>query len=189
MIRFDNVSFSYGKESVINNLSFTVNDGENLLITGPSGCGKTTVARLISGLIKPDSGSITAPENMSVVFQENRLIKKLDVYKNICLPLKNKQFSFADKLIGEFGFDDIKHKQISELSGGMMRRVAILRAISFGGDALLLDEPFNGIDSENISLIAKIIKREYNEANKSVVIISHNRADAEIFGAKVLNLG
>lgn len=188
MIKFDNVSFSYGEKQIIKNLSFTVNDGENLLITGPSGCGKTTVARLISGLIKPDSGSVLAPENISVVFQENRLIKKLNVYKNICLPLKKPQLALADRLIEDFGFDDLKHKSISELSGGMIRRVAILRAISFGGDALLLDEPFNGIDSENISLIAKIIKREYNENKKSVIIISHNKADAEIFKAKVLTL-
>ncbi len=188
MIKFDNVSFSYGDKMIINNLSFSIKDGENLLITGPSGCGKTTVGRLVSRLLMPDSGRITAPENISVVFQENRLINNIDVYKNITLPLEKSQLDTADILTQQFGFESIKHKSISELSGGMLRRVAILRAIAFGGDALLLDEPFNGIDSENISHIAKIIRREYNDRAKSIIIISHNKADAELFDAQILEI-
>lgn len=188
MIKFNNVYFSYGNKAVIENLSFTLEDGNNLLITGPSGCGKTTIARLILGLNKPDSGTIVADGKLSAVFQEDRLIEKLNVYKNICLPLSKEKTAFASKLISEFGLEDIKYKAIESLSGGMKRRVAIIRALAFGGDALVLDEPFNGIDKENAMLISKIINREYTKKGKSVIIISHNASDAEVFEAKILKI-
>ena len=188
MIKFNNVYFSYGNKAVIENLSFTLEDGNNLLITGPSGCGKTTIARLILGLNKPDSGTIVADGKLSAVFQEDRLIEKLNVYKNICLPLSKEKTAFAIELISEFGLEDIKYKAIESLSGGMKRRVAIIRALAFGGDALVLDEPFNGIDKENAMLISKIINREYTKKGKSVIIISHNASDAEVFEAKILKI-
>lgn len=185
MIKFSNVCFSYDGKPVLENLSFELADGKNLLITGASGSGKTTVLRLILGLNKPGSGSVAAPENISAVFQEDRLISKLNVYKNICLPLDRGKIKTADRLISEFGLEDIKFEQIKNLSGGMKRRVAIIRAIAYGGDALVLDEPFNGIDYDNSSLIAGIINREYTKKGKSVIIVSHNTADAEMFNAEI----
>lgn len=188
MISFENVDFSYNDNQIIKNLSFKLNDGESLLITGRSGCGKTTVARLILGLLMPDSGKISAPEKISTVFQEDRLISKFNVRKNIYLPLSKHRYGFADKLISEFGFDDIANSSISRLSGGMKRRIAIIRAIAYGGNALILDEPFNGIDSRNVSLIKDIIMREYTEKSKSVIIISHNKSDVVATNSKILEL-
>ena len=185
MIEFKNVCFSYG-EPLIENLSFKVNDGENLFIYGPSGCGKTTVARLILKLNTPQSGTVTAPPIISAVFQEDRLVDRISVFSNICLPLKKEQYEYAQKLIEEFGLKDVVKKPVWELSGGTKRRIAIIRAIAFGGDALLLDEPFNGIDRDNILLVSKIINREYTDNGKSVILISHNKDDAELFGAKTL---
>lgn len=188
MIEFENVSFSYNGEPVIENFSFKLESGSNLLITGHSGCGKTTLARLLLGLESPHSGKITAPENISAVFQEDRLIDKLNVYKNITLPLDKTREIFASSLISEFGLDDIRNKSISSLSGGMKRRVAIIRAVAYGGDAIVLDEPFNGIDKANITLISNIINREYTEKGKSVILISHNVSDASLFGAEILKI-
>ena len=188
MIKFNNVYFSYTDNPVIENLSFTLESGKNLLITGPSGCGKTTIARLILGLNKPDRGTVTADGHLSAVFQEDRLIEKLNVYKNICLPLNKEKTEFAKELISEFGLKDIKYEAIKSLSGGMKRRVAIIRALAFGGDALVLDEPFNGIDKENAVLVSKIINREYTQKGKSVIIISHNAFDAEAFSAEILKI-
>ena len=188
MIEFKNVSFSYEDTPVINNLSFTVESGKNLLITGTSGCGKTTVMRLMLGLIQSDSGTVSAPSNITAVFQEDRLIEKLSAYKNIILPLDKRQIKKADELITELNLDGIKSKHPADLSGGMKRRVAILRAVSYGGDAIILDEPFNGIDDENIRLIVKMINREFTEKGKSVILISHNVKDAAYFGADILKL-
>ena len=188
MVSFENVTFSYGENKVINNLSFSVSDGKSLLITGASGCGKTTVARLITRLIAPDSGIVTAPDRISVVFQEDRLIEKLNVYRNICLPLEKSQIPYAESLISEFGFQEIKNTAIRTLSGGMKRRVAIIRALAFCGDCLILDEPFNGIDKENAGKISEIITREYTNKGKSVIIISHNVSDAAALNAEVLKL-
>ena len=188
MISFKNVSFSYGDKPIIDNLSFSLEDGDNLFITGPSGCGKTTISRLILGLNTPDRGEVCVPEKISAVFQEDRLIDKLNVYNNICLPLEKHYRSKADELLYEFGMEDIKYQTIKSLSGGMKRRVAIIRAIAYGGDALILDEPFNGIDKQNISLISDIINRVYTEKKKSVIIISHTSSDAVRFGAQILKI-
>ena len=188
MIEFQNIVFSYNDFPVLNNFSFRLRDRQNLLITGPSGCGKTTVARLILGLETPKSGKIIAPQNISAVFQEDRLVSKLNVYRNITLPLDKTHSELTDRLINEFGLIDIKYKAINSLSGGMKRRVAIIRAIAYGGDAIVLDEPFNGIDRENILLISEILNREYTKKGKSVVIISHNETDASLFDAEVLKM-
>ena len=188
MIEFQNVVFSYNDFPVLNNFSFRLRDRQNLLITGPSGCGKTTVARLILGLETPKSGKIIAPQNISAVFQEDRLVSKLNVYRNITLPLDKTHSELTDRLINEFGLIDIKYKAINSLSGGMKRRVAIIRAIAYGGDAIVLDEPFNGIDRENILLISEILNREYTKKGKSVIIISHNETDASLFDAEVLKM-
>lgn len=188
MIEFKNVCFSYGEKIILNNLSFSLSDGKNLLISGVSGSGKTTVAKLILNLITADSGTVTSPSSIATVFQEDRLIEQINVFKNICLPLKKNNFNYAEKLLAEFRLSQIKNKPVYELSGGMKRRVSIIRAIAFGGDALLLDEPFNGIDNDNIKIIADIINREYTQKGKSVIIISHNTADAKLFNADILNL-
>lgn len=188
MIEFENVCFSYGEAPVIKDLSFTLPDGENLLITGPSGCGKSTVAKLILGLYKPQSGTVRAPGTQSAVFQEDRLIERLNVQRNILLPLKKPEYGLANSLIAEFGFENIKTKPIAALSGGMKRRVAIIRAIAYGGDAIILDEPFNGIDKENVRLIADVLNREYTEKKKSIIVISHNVTDAEYFSASVMEI-
>ena len=188
MIKLENVSFSYNSRPVIKNFSLNLESGNNILITGLSGCGKTTIARLILGLETPDSGKITAPENISAVFQEDRLIDKLNVYKNITLPLEKTREDFANNLINEFGLADIKYKPISSLSGGMKRRISIIRAIAYGGDGIILDEPFNGIDKSNVMLISKVINREYTEKGKSVVLISHDVSHASLFGAEILKI-
>ena len=189
MVDFKNVDFSYGEKAVIKDLSFTVASGKNLLLFGPSGCGKTTVARLIIGLEKPDSGVISAPDNVSVVFQEDRLIDNISVLKNITLPLCKEKYAFAKQLLAEFGLCDIAGKYPPSLSGGMKRRVAIIRAAAYGGDVIILDEPFNGIDKENINTTVAILNREYTDKGKSIILISHNKKDAEYFGADILELG
>lgn len=188
MIELKNVSFSYGELQLLKDFNLSVKGGECVQLYGISGSGKTTVSRLILGLEKADSGNINVPQKISAVFQEDRLLENVDVQKNIRLPLIKEQYVFADNLLKEFGLYDVRKKRVSMLSGGMKRRVALVRAIAYSGDALILDEPFNGLDNDNKIIAANIIKREFLNKDKSVLLITHINDDAELLNAKIINI-
>ncbi len=188
MIELKNISFSYEEKQILNDFNLSVNDGECVQLYGISGSGKTTVARLILGLEKAQNGIIIVPQKISTVFQEDRLLENLDVQKNIRLVLTKEQYAFSDSLLKEFGLYDVRKKRISTLSGGMKRRVALVRAIAFGGDALILDEPFNGLDTKNKIIAKNIIKREFIDKNKPVLLITHIKEDAEFLNAKIISI-
>ncbi len=188
MTELNNICFSYGDLQVLNNFNLSVKAGESVCLWGKSGCGKTTVLRLIMGLEKAQRGSITAPKKISCVFQEDRLIDSFTLEKNIKLPLKKEQYKKADKLIEEFGLSKFRETKVNELSGGMKRRAAIIRALSFEGDLLILDEAFNGIDAKNKEKIAKIIKREFLDRGKSVITVTHIANDAALLSARIIEM-
>lgn len=188
MIELKNVSFSYGELQLLKDFNLSVKGGECVQLYGISGSGKTTVSRLILGLEKADSGNINVPQKISAVFQEDRLLENVDVQKNIRLPLIKEQYVFADNLLKEFGLYGVRKKRVSMLSGGMKRRVALVRAIAYSGDALILDEPFNGLDNDNKIIAANIIKREFLNKDKSVLLITHINDDAELLNAKIINI-
>ena len=187
MLKMENVSFSYQDRLILNNFSLEVKDGECVCLKGDSGCGKTTVSRLFLGLENTQTGKITAPQKISCVFQEDRLLNHLTLQKNIFLVIPKENQKLALSLAEEFGLKDSLKLKPTELSGGMKRRVAIIRAIAFGGDALILDEAFNGIDSQNKIKIAEIIKREFILKSKPVLMITHIEEDANLLGAKTIN--
>lgn len=183
MLNLDKVSFSYGKKEVLKDFSLTVPDGKCVVLGAESGRGKTTVLRLLSRLEKPNNGSVTAPEKISVVFQEDRLAENLNVLNNVMLCIDETRKDTAIKLLSEAGLGEVIYSKIKTLSGGMKRRVAIVRAVAYSGDALLLDEPFNGLDYETKKTMANMIKREFLDKNKPVFLISHVSEDAELLGA------
>lgn len=188
MISLNNVTFSYGKQQILSNFNLEIKGGECVQLFGVSGSGKTTIAKLILGIIEAESGSVLVPQKISVVFQEDRLLENLDVQKNIRLVLTKDQYSLADKLLKAFDLYDIRKKRVSKLSGGMKRRVALIRAICYGGDALVLDEPFNGLDLQNKQIAADIIKTEFIDKNKPVLLITHVEEDAQLLNAKTVNM-
>ncbi len=188
MIELKNISFSYGEQLILKNFNLSVNDSECVQLYGVSGSGKTTVARIILGLENARSGNVVVPQNVSTVFQEDRLLENVDVQKNIRLVLSKEQYALSDSLLKEFGLYDVRKKRVSTLSGGMKRRVALVRAIAYGGDALILDEPFNGLDADNKRIAANIIKREFIDKNKPVLLITHIKEDAQLLDAKTVNI-
>lgn len=188
MIELKNVYFSYGEQNILSDFSLTVMNGECVQLNGVSGSGKTTVARIILGLEKATSGNVIVPQKISTVFQEDRLLHNLDVQKNVRLVLSKEQYSLADDILKQLGLYHVRKKRVSQLSGGMKRRVAIARAICYGGDALILDEAFNGLDTENKKIVASIIKREFLDKDKPVLLITHVKEDADLLGAKTINI-
>lgn len=184
MIVFKNVTFGFGDAPVMENLSFSVENGQCVALVGPSGCGKSTALRLAAGLLTPDSGEITVDGTVSVVFQNDRLLGWMDIIGNVCFPLKTADREKAAALLNETGLGDLAFEKPHNLSGGMKRRAALVRAVLYGGDALLLDEPFNGMDMENKKKAAEIIKREYLSKGKPVLLISHLDEDIALLDAK-----
>ena len=185
MLRLENVSFSYGDKAVLQNFSLTVHDGECVAIKGPSGCGKTTVIRLLAGLCAPNSGTVIAPERVGVVFQEDRLLPFASIKRNLFLTSPDGGRQNAMQLLRDMGLGSGADTAVRHLSGGMKRRVAIVRALAFGGEALLLDEPFNGLDAENRRTAAGLILKTAAENRMPVLISSHIDEDAALLKARV----
>ncbi len=182
MIKFNNVSFSYNDKNVLRDFSLHIKKGDRICLFGDSGSGKTTITRLILGLEKPTLGNITALPNLrpSVVFQEDRLLPFKSVLENITVFGVTKETALQSLItLGLFKEIDSYPK---ELSGGMCRRVAIARAVSLDFDYLILDEPFTGLDEENI--LAAI--RHINEIldDRPLILITHSKKEAELLNCE-----
>lgn len=185
MIRFDNVSFSYGEKQIFKDLNLEIKKGDRICLFAPSGYGKTTLLRLIMGLEKPDSGNIEGIRNktFSVVFQEDRLIPQKKIYENIELFGGNDKIT---EILNNLNLSGTENLYPNELSGGMARRVAIARAINYGGDIFILDEPFNGIDTENIKQTAEYILKITE--NKTIITVTHSKSEAELLKSEIIML-
>lgn len=179
MIQLDSVDLSLGGKSILKKFDMRISPGEHIAIMGPSGCGKTSLLRLISGLIKPDRGSVSVNGVVSCVFQEPRLLPWMNALDNIRTVLEaspNAQEQ-AMHLLELTGLENAAHKYPSQLSGGMQQRVSIARALAYGGDILLLDEPLKGLDSELCSRISALISKAAKD--KTLILISHDLPQAK----------
>lgn len=185
-IELNNISKSYGKEQVLKNVNITFNSYEPVCIMGESGVGKTTLTRIILGLTKPDSGSLKNLSKLktTVVFQEDRLIENVDIYTNLYCALGNKFTKISvDKHLKELGLEGEGNKIVKELSGGMKRRVAVIRAILTDSDIIILDEAFKGLDEKNKDITIEYVKKYCK--NKILILVTHDISECEKFGGKI----
>ena len=191
-ISIKNLSFSYGEKSVLSHFNLNIRRGERIWIQAPSGFGKTTLLRLICGLETPDEGEIILEEGLRIVpvFQEDRLLPWRSVAGNIRLVLKDMPARDAkeitDEVLSAVGLEEASSKLPAMLSGGMARRAALARAIAAGGDVLVLDEPFVGLDEDIKKRIADYIKLKYE--GKTIIIITHDETEAELLSAEKIAL-
>ncbi len=184
-IEVRNLVKSFEDKTVINDISFKVNDGEILAIVGFSGSGKSTVLKLICGLIPYDQGEvITSEGDIAMVFQYSALFDSLNVADNISFALRErkdlrKQFSEEDikKTVSQklelVGLKGIENKFPSELSGGMQKRVSFARAIVTNPNTILYDEPTAGLDPMSSTLIEDYIVSLKREINAASIVVTH----------------
>ena len=169
------------KKRVFENYSLTLCRGERVCLSAPSGSGKTTLLRLIAGFERPDSGTIELYGKLAYMFQEDRLLGWYTALEN--LTFVGCERERALKLLDAVGLGDAADKLPRELSGGMKRRLAAVRTVAHGGDLLLLDEPFGGLDETSRELTAKLISDSFADA--AMILVTHSPADAELLGAVV----
>lgn len=146
MFGLDNVTAGYGDKEVLHGCSLTLAPRGITVLTGPSGRGKTTVLRLLAGLESPRSGTVHAPKSPAVLFQENRLFPHRTVLEQITDVLPRQRRDEGNSWLELAQLTGDAEELPAALSGGMARRLALARAMALGGDCLLLDEPFTGVD-------------------------------------------
>lgn len=189
MIKAVEIRKAFGENVVLDGFSHEFPDGKVTAVLGKSGCGKSTLLNLLMGLISPDSGEIVRPEGIkiSAVFQENRLCENLTASANIRL-VTGKRYS-KENIASELaavGLDGCENKPVRTLSGGMKRRTALLRALLAEYDALFLDEPFKGLDSDTKQLVMSYCKEKTD--GKTVILVTHDMDECEFLANETIRL-
>lgn len=183
-IEISNINKSYGNHKVLDSYTATFKRGETSCIMGESGSGKTTLLNILMGLVKKDSGNINGLNNRKIaaVFQEDRLCENLSALVNIKLICGN-MYTSKDytKAFNDVGLHNCEDKAVKELSGGMKRRVAILRAVMSKPDILFMDEPFKGLDDETYKDVIKYVLN--NKDNTTIIMVSHDLRDLKSMNA------
>ena len=183
-LRIDSLCKAFGERLVLDELSFVFPEQGVVCLSGPSGCGKTTLLRCLAGLDKPDSGQIFGLEQARIafLFQENRLLPWYDALDNVALPIhgdKTRALAYLELM----ELEQSAHKLPVQLSGGMQRRVAIARAMAYGGDLLLLDEPTTGLDPELAERVMERLLAQWR--GKLVLLITHERETARLYADRI----
>ena len=191
MLTIRGICKSFEGRSVLKNVSFDFPEAAVTALRGPSGCGKTTLVNIILGLLAPDEGEVLLPASArtAAVFQEDRLIEHFSAARNVRLTapasVTDEQIRSA---LSELGLAQEGEKRVSEFSGGMRRRVAVIRAALFQPQLLLLDEPFKGLDEEMRARTAAFLRR--NCAQATTILVTHDETEAALMGATAeLDLG
>lgn len=178
----------FGEKTVLDRLTLTLPSPGITAITGPSGCGKTTLLRILSGLDHPDSGGISGIGQGAYMFQEPRLLPWLTTAENISLVLGGRPDARETALawLDRVELREAADQYPSELSGGMQQRAALARTLAYGGDTILLDEPFRALDRPLRLRLYPLIREAAQTA--AVVLVTHDPEDAEQLGADIIAL-
>ncbi len=197
VISAQNLTLAYekGKNIIINDVSFTIEQGEFVFITGPSGSGKSTLLKSIYGQIKPYKGTLNVGgfdmkkikkaqllqlrRNLGIVFQDYKLINEWTVEKNVVLPLIITGYSLdvqkvqAEKLLSHVKLADQAHKYPLELSGGEQQRVGVARALSKNPFMILADEPTGNLDEFSSGVVWDLLENACDQLNATVLVVTH----------------
>ena len=189
-----NLAFSFNNSLLVENLDFKIEKNEVGLVAGASGIGKSTLLNILSGLKNPDKGSIKCndkifnsedifvePEkrNIGYVFQDFALFPHINAEKNIKYALSKGLVDFYNEVVESLGLYDCIKKMPHELSGGQKQRVAIARSMLMKPSALLMDEPFSNLDSENVVSAQKLISNFIKDMQIPCILVTHDTNQLE----------
>ena len=200
-VKFDDITFRYGTNTVLEHFSLEVESGKIVCLVGPSGCGKTTLVRALLGLIKPETGSITVGErvlfdakkrvnvpaekrNIGIVFQDYAVWPHMTVLENVSYPLK-KQRRPKDEIkrramhaLEQVHMTEYANHLPNQLSGGQQQRVAIARALVVDSDVLVMDEPITNLDAKLREEMLLEIRMIQNRLGATILYITHDQQSA-----------
>ena len=179
-----NLSKSFGDKRVLEGFNLTVPDGGICCIMGESGCGKSTLIKLIMGIYAPDGGEIAGvPGKIAAVFQEDRLCEDFSALTNVRITaargVTSARISEEFRALGLEGNEKTPARQ---LSGGMRRRVALIRAFMTDAPLIILDEPFTGLDPDNRALAIDYVRA--HRSGKTIILVTHDASDADALVAE-----
>ncbi len=184
-----------GETAAVENLDFSVSEGEFAAIIGPSGCGKTTLLSLAAGLLKPSGGQV---KNQGISFgymlQKDELFPWRTIEKNIFLPLEIQKTDTPEHraralaLAEKYGLKDFLKNYPSQLSGGMRQRAALIRTLAVDPQVLLLDEPFSALDYQTRLSVCDDVYRIIRSERKTAVLITHDISEAISVADKIIVL-
>ena len=185
-IRLLNIEKSFGDKAVLRGLSLTLSPASRSALMGPSGCGKTTLLRILVGLERADAGGVSGlPARIATVFQDDRLCPWLTVEENIRLACPRATKADIQSILSALGLGGEARTKAADLSGGMARRTAIARALLYGGELVVLDEPFRGLDEESRARTAACI-RDMTKG-KTLLLVTHDAREAALLDARVID--
>lgn len=206
-LTLDAVSFAYGALPILEDIRFTVEEGEFLCLLGPSGSGKSTLLRLLAGLESPQRGAIrwwdqalTGPGiDRGVVFQDYSLFPWLSVTDNVALATAkanpgltpSRRQAIAREYLAQVGLAEAADKYPLELSGGMRQRGAIARVLALNSPVLLMDEPFGALDTLNRARLQDLLLAVWQSVTprKTILFVTHDIDEALYLGDRVAVLG
>ena len=183
-----NLSKSFGENRVLDDFSATFTRDAPTWIMGPSGRGKTTLLYILMGLLRPDSGTVEGvPLHKSVVFQEDRLCEDFSAVSNVRLVCdKSVSDSQITRHLDDIGLGGSFRQPVGELSGGMKRRVALVRAILARSDILFLDEPFKGLDEDTKKATMAYVRDNLN--GRTSILVTHDPDEVTAFTGQLLTM-
>ncbi|OUP51335.1 ABC transporter ATP-binding protein [Lachnoclostridium sp. An181] len=182
-IQIQNWNKAFGEHILFQNLNATFREGERYCLMGASGSGKTTFLRMLAGLERPDGGMCKGlkEKRISMVFQENRLCEGFNALDNIKMVLKRPEEGIIRRELAALLPEEYIEQPVYRFSGGMKRRVAVVRAILADSDLLLMDEPFTGLDESLKKQVMDYIMER--QKNRIVIFTTHQEEDAEYMNA------
>jgi phospholipid/cholesterol/gamma-HCH transport system ATP-binding protein len=211
MIKVGEIFKSFGSHAVLNGISFVVPDNEIVVILGPSGTGKTVLLKIITGLIKPDAGTVffdgkplnqmkpdeiyELRKQIGFVFQGSALFDSLSVYENIGIAIeehanwkREEKNARINQILRVIGMQGKEHLRPKDLSGGMMKLVGIGRALALDPPYLFYDEPTVGLDPIMKSRIIDLIVSFRDQYKKSGIVVTHDLETAKLVGSQLYML-
>ena len=180
-----------GEIQVLNDINFSLDEGEILTLLGPSGSGKSTILNILTELLKPTSGKVNITGNIGYMFQKDHLLEWRTIMDNILIGLEIQKkktpeaISRIERLLKTYGLWDFRNMYPKELSGGMRQRVALIRTLAVNPDILLLDEPFSALDYQTRILVSDDVYKIIRNEGKSAILVTHDISEAISMSDKI----